>query len=258
MKLCTKGKALCQPVQSLCVCWIWRTAAGGGATFSFIHKEEKALFYWDYDNLLLSPQSPALGLAPAFRNNLTRFPNRISADQFNNLTRIPHIDFVAATSQSAQSRYIPAWLKQQLTPEERRTAIVLADEGMLQSAVQSIPAHSAGGPQEINITKGYPLTSTPAYAAMMRWLQSQENTGDTKAGSTANTADTLAALQHFLRTVPWTAAAVMSPIRGRNSCSLNRISNASPLPADFIGWLKRDFFRPYSRHPQPFDTPSSQ
>lgn len=168
--------------------------------FSFIHKEEKALFYWDYDNLLLSPQSPALGLAPAFRNNLTRFPNRISADQFNNLTRIPHIDFVAATSQSAQSRYIPAWLKQQLTPEERRTAIVLADEGMLQSAVQSIPAHSAGGPQEINITKGYPLTSTPAYAAMMRWLQSQENTGDTKAGSTANTADTLAALQHFLRT----------------------------------------------------------
>lgn len=140
--------------------------------FSHIQKEGKALFYWDYDQLLVSPQSP-VDIGSAFRKNLTRFPSPLDASQFDNLSRIPRIDFVAATSDNAQARYVPQWLQQHLTTdEERHTAIVLADEGMLQSVVQSIPDPAMpGGPREVNITKGYPLGHTPAYASVCKFLK---------------------------------------------------------------------------------------
>lgn len=144
--------------------------------FSFIQKEGKALFYWDYDRLLISPQSP-IDIGNTFRHNLTEFPSPLDTSQFDNLSHIPRIDFVAATSDNAQARYVPQWLQQHLiTDEERRTAIVLADEGMLQAVVQSIPDPEApGGPHEVNITKGYPLGHTPAYASVSKFLNRLES-----------------------------------------------------------------------------------
>lgn len=125
--------------------------------FAILKEREKALFYWDYDLAYAAPGT--LSEAGAFlRGNLRKFPNELPERLFDNLRNGKQIEFVSATTESAQARSVAPWLRQHLTTEGRQTAVVLAGEGILQSVIHSLPPDVG----EANITKGFPLVQTPA------------------------------------------------------------------------------------------------
>jgi RecB family exonuclease len=163
------------------------------ALFSFLKDDgeteksrRRALFYWDYDELYCSKDSP-LTFGRTMRRNLEQFGNDMEADCFDNLShRDEPLQFVAARSDSAQTQYASQWLEKRLgskdgRPEglERRTAVVLCDETMLQPMVHGIPDNV----DVVNITKGFPMTHTPAYAFVVKKLD-EYNADKTKDGAT--------------------------------------------------------------------------
>ena len=144
------------------------------ALFDYLQRQHRALFFWDYDRFYVNARQPhEAGYFVA--RNLQRYGNALDSSLFDNLAAHPDITLVAATSENAQARYLPTWLAQHLPANgksahaspgrENQTAIVLANEHLLQAVLHSIPtAGSAGAPREVNITMGYPMADTPVFS----------------------------------------------------------------------------------------------
>ena len=127
--------------------------------FHFLQNKQKAVFYWDYDNYYVN-ENPHAEAGVFLRRNLSNFPNALEKDCFNNfLSKDKHIEFVAASTENAQARYANEWIKENLTETERDTAVVLCNEALLQSVMSALPSEV----EKVNITKGFPITHTPAY-----------------------------------------------------------------------------------------------
>ncbi len=124
--------------------------------FKKLHAEGRALFYWDYDNFYLSRSPHEAG--EFIRRNLQLFPNELPPDRFNHLGRPKDITYVASPTENGQSRYLPQWLRENLTPEEKETAAVLCNEELLQPVLHALPENV----RNLNITMGFPLGHTPA------------------------------------------------------------------------------------------------
>lgn len=129
------------------------------AIFKHFHKEKRALFYWDYDKLYVKDEKWEAGTF--IRQDLRLLPNALGEEYFDNLSKPKDITFIATSTNNAQSRYIPEWIKQNLTATENETAIILADEHNLGSVLYTLPEEK---PRNINITMGYPLSETQAYS----------------------------------------------------------------------------------------------
>lgn len=128
--------------------------------FSEMKKAGKALFYWDYDKFY-APASAEHNHFEAglfVRENLLRFGNELSEQHFDNLSRIPHVEMVAASTEAVQAQSVAGWLRSHLTPDPKRTAVVLCNENLLQPLLHALPENVS----EVNITKGYPLAHTDA------------------------------------------------------------------------------------------------
>jgi hypothetical protein len=70
-----------------------------------------------------------------------------------------HITFISAPTENSQARYIATWLQEHDRIQAgRKTAIVLANESLLQSVIHCIPDEVT----KVNITTGYPLSQTAA------------------------------------------------------------------------------------------------
>ena len=67
-----------------------------------------------------------------------------------------HINYISAPTENIQARYISEWLTPERIQAGRRTAIVLCNEGLLQTVIHCLPEHV----DKINITTGYPLSQT--------------------------------------------------------------------------------------------------
>lgn len=134
--------------------------------FSFLQKEGKALFYWDYDNSYAGPGT-YFEAGVFLRNNLERFPNELPAACFDNLCRAKDIEFVSSPTENAQARSVGTWLEEHLTKDEKKTAIILCNETLLQPVLHALPPTI----QQINITKGFPLTHTPAFSLIEKELE---------------------------------------------------------------------------------------
>lgn len=148
--------------------------------FKLLQAEEKALFYWDYDVHYVNNSDP---LAPTeagvfLQENLKTFPNELANDTglYNNLTGRSEtklgITFVAADTDAIQAQYVDQWLSTRCdgkldSNEARQTAIVLCDEGQLLPVLHALPKSKG---YDVNITKGFPLTHTPAYASVIRFM----------------------------------------------------------------------------------------
>lgn len=148
--------------------------------FKLLQAEGKALFYWDYDVHYVNNSDP---LAPTeagvfLQENLKTFPNELANDTglYNNLTGRSEtklgITFVAADTDAIQAQYVDQWLSTRCdgkldSNEARQTAIVLCDEGQLLPVLHALPKSKG---YDVNITKGFPLTHTPAYASVTRFM----------------------------------------------------------------------------------------
>lgn len=136
--------------------------------FTFYKNNQKALFYWDYDEYYI--QDPMQESALFLRENLKNFPNELKESSlFRHLgaDTDKKIQFIAANSESAQARYVNEFLKE-LPPEEQdsiETAIVLCDESLLSPII-----NSASFEKSPNITLGFPLNQTPIYSLIQSWL----------------------------------------------------------------------------------------
>jgi hypothetical protein len=90
-----------------------------------------------------------------------------------------HIMFISATTENSQARYVATWLKENDRIQAgRKTAIVLADETLLQTVIHCLPPEVS----KVNITTGYPLSQTATAQGMgqnvlasLRWQASHED-----------------------------------------------------------------------------------
>ena len=67
-----------------------------------------------------------------------------------------HINLISAPTENIQARYISEWLDADRINDGRKTAIVLCNEGLLQTVIHCLPENV----DKINITTGYPLGQT--------------------------------------------------------------------------------------------------
>ena len=109
------------------------------ALFKAIQGAGKALFYWDYDPAYTD--SNIRHEAGRFlRDNLKEFPNELPADVFQSMHKAK-LTIVETSTDNAQARFIPQWLDSLGLEGKagRETAIVLADESLLQPVLHSVP-----------------------------------------------------------------------------------------------------------------------
>ena len=123
--------------------------------FTRLKKEGKAFFYWDFDHYYLRSEAGHF-----IAQYLSDFPNELPDDDdiYRNFHRPKDIDFISAPTEDVQARYVSQWLTQkERIKAGRRTAIVLCNEGLLQTVVHCLPDEV----KHVNITTGYPLQQSP-------------------------------------------------------------------------------------------------
>ncbi|MCQ2068513.1 MAG: PD-(D/E)XK nuclease family protein [Bacteroidaceae bacterium] len=137
--------------------------------FRAIQKAGKALFYWDYDPAYT--ESNLLHEAGRFlRDNLREFPNELPRERFDGMHKA-RLTIVEASTDNAQARFIPQWLESlNIEKAGKETAIVLADENLLQPVLHSIPQQRINN---VNITMGYKLSETSLYSLVNALIDMQ-------------------------------------------------------------------------------------
>lgn len=131
-------------------------------------KEDKAAFYWDYDKYYMDNKNEA---GHYIRQYLKYYPNELDtndqSDIYDNMGKAKDITYISAPTENIQARYIKTWLlENERYKEGRKTAIILADESLLQTVIHSLPQEV----KSVNITIGYPLQQTPFYALIKQLI----------------------------------------------------------------------------------------
>lgn len=140
--------------------------------FDELKRQGRAEFYWDYDYYYTS--GSAHNEAGFYiRQWLDRYPNEFRNDDevlYDNMRRTKDISFVSSPTENLQARYISTWLlENDRYKAGNRTAIILCDEGLLQTVVHCIPSEV----KEMNITTGFPLKQTPVASLVAQLLSLQ-------------------------------------------------------------------------------------
>lgn len=134
------------------------------ALFSFLQRQGRALFYWDYDVYYASPSACHHEAGLFMRQNLHDFPNELPSWLFDNLAQPRRIEMVSASTEAIQAQYAGRWVTehlptdnpQQLAVSAPRTAVVLCNENLLQPVLHALPECFT----DLNVTKGFPLSHT--------------------------------------------------------------------------------------------------
>ena len=145
--------------------------------------KEQAIFYWDYDEYY-TERHPACEAGLFVKENIAAFGNALPPEAFRNMERsaggrlLPEIEVVEAPTETAQAKSVAAWLKknraQSGTTDLRRMAVVLAGETLMQGVLHALPEEV----DKVNVTKGYPLSQTPAFALIDRFEPSAANSNE--------------------------------------------------------------------------------
>ena len=144
--------------------------------FMKLQQAGKALFYWDYDEFYMEKKHHEAG--EFIKRNLKDFPSALADVEFNSLHQKKEIRYISSPTENAQARYLPQWIREYLTENERETAIVLCNEGLLQPVLHSLPSEV----KHVNITMGFPLSQTPVYSYLNSLLEMQIQGYNPKTG----------------------------------------------------------------------------
>lgn len=190
--------------------------------FKKLNEAGKALFYWDYDTFYLNKTPHEAG--EFIRRNLRDFPSELPISCFDNLSQPKDITFIESPTENGQVRYLPQWIRENLTPEEKETAVVLCNEALLQPVLHSLPDNV----KHINITMGFPLSQTPAYS-FVNALMELHTSGYNPNNGRYLFAEVISVLKH-----PYTRQ--LSPEAEKLEQTLTRDNRFYPLPSE----LKQD------------------
>ena len=140
----------------------------------------KAVFYWDYDEFYMKENRQAVTheAGEFIRRNLRDFPSPLSGELFKNLSKPKEVHYSASSTENAQARYLPQWIRNNLTTPEKETAVVLCNEALLQPVLHSLPAEV----KHVNITMGFPLSQTPVYSFLIALLELHTHGFNFKSG----------------------------------------------------------------------------
>ncbi len=144
--------------------------------FTALQKQGKADFYWDYDTYYARPDGKKAGEAGFFmQRNLRDFPNALGDGEelFDNFLRDREgreLVFVSSPTDTAQAKSVTEWLRdgRNFDPQHaRRTAVVLCNETLLQGVLHALPSDRV---RAVNVTKGFPMGQTAAYALVEKLM----------------------------------------------------------------------------------------
>lgn len=132
---------------------------------SLLHADHKALFYWD-DRTNFHTNEKAYAF---IAEHTKEMPNELTPAESEKRT----VDAIVSATTSGQVQFVNHWLRQH-HKDGQRTAIVIADESMLEPVLYALPkefVEKKDGKSRINITKGYPLRNTRIFADINKFLQ---------------------------------------------------------------------------------------
>ena len=172
-------------------------------------KEGKAHFYWDYDDYYMQNNHEAghyiREYLKYYPNELNDMPPRDLREIYHNFDNNKDITYISASTENIQARYVNQWLKEKKRYKYgKKVAIVLADEGLLQSVIHSLPTnedikslpdYSENDKLAYNITLGYPLQQTPFYSLLQQLIKLQ-GVGHPKHSNNYRLHNVLMALRH--------------------------------------------------------------
>ena len=145
-------------------------------------------FFWDFDwgytNLGAADDNNSVYEAGQFiKENIHLFGNELDKlsdeeqdELFGNFRTPKNFKYVAAATESQQTRYVEGWIKEHVEQEEDmvETAVVLCNEKNLQPLLHSIPSKTGAGQKMLlNITMGYPLSETPITSFLLALAELQ-------------------------------------------------------------------------------------
>ena len=133
-----------------------------------IKKQNKALFYWDYDNSYIDNKDNEAGLF--IRENIKLFGDDLKIDR-DNLLKDKNINLIGFPLEIAQTKAIPTLLKKlnlNLTDKKQlaKTAIVMPDEKLLFPVLHSLPEEI----KQINVTVGFPFNNSAVFSLIQSWF----------------------------------------------------------------------------------------
>ncbi|MCK3685130.1 PD-(D/E)XK nuclease family protein [Maribellus sp. YY47] len=215
--------------------------------FSHLQKQGKAAFLWDYDDAYLKDENNEAGFF--MRENLRRFPApedfELNPELFNHRK---NMKLVAVSSVYGQSQQIPNFLKETTNdyrPVFDNTAVVLADESLLFSALGAIPDEIG----KVNITMGYPVRNSVVYGFLMLLVALLKNKRKGEKGFSAYHRYVTDILNHQLlcETEPAKAKAFVADLKLRNRITLELAEiDFSPLHKEIFALPKKtDEYSPY-------------
>lgn len=190
--------------------------------FKKLNEAGKAMFYWDYDTFYLNKTPHEAG--EFIRRNLRDFPSELPASFFDNLNQSKEVTFIESPTENGQVRYLPQWIRENLTSQEKETAVVLCNEALLQPVLHALPDNV----KHINITMGFPLSQTPAYS-FVNALMELHTSGYNPNNGRYLFAEVISVLKH-----PYTRQ--LSPEAEKLEQTLTRDNRFYPLPSE----LKQD------------------
>lgn len=168
-----------------------------------LYKKGIAYFYWDYDRSIFSHNIEQLDERKHYRDDAGTFlrenmesfrpqsdisseaskklslPDELRNENHDFLSRLKDsrgiISVKKAFTDSAQAKYAAQFIREikEKHPDVKddEIAIVLCDEKLLPDVLHSIPNEI----KNLNITMGYPLTSTPAYSLLLALIRLQQH-----------------------------------------------------------------------------------
>lgn len=143
--------------------------------FTQLQQADKAMFYWDYDIFYTRLPQHRHEAGEFILRNMKLFPNELSEEHFDCLRHPKQVRYISAPTENAQARYLPEWVRMQLSGEEKtacqekENAIVLCNEALLLPVLHSIPSVV----KNVNITMGFPLAQTPVFSFINAALELQ-------------------------------------------------------------------------------------
>lgn len=139
--------------------------------FRHLRKSGKGRFFWDYDTYYVNDGVREAGRF--MRLNLEEFPPDTKLEDFDNI-HSREVNIYELPSDITQVKYLNTLLQKENSSDLvhfSHTALILGDEDLLIPVLTSMPENV----EEINITMGYPLSSTPVYSFVDQLLKLQKN-----------------------------------------------------------------------------------
>lgn len=141
--------------------------------FDLLKKEGKAMFYWDFDDYYMHGNEAGQHIT----QHLKYYQNELPLDHptyhhFNKQNKEESeskdvtYQFISSQTNDLQARYIANWLTPERIAAGRKTAIVLADESLLETVLHCIPPTV----KYLNITTGFPLSQSIATSFVRIYL----------------------------------------------------------------------------------------